>query len=58
MKQYQLTEDMAQNRKYWMTKILADHVDVYKEMVKKGEKYDSDFTFTDFLSNTLETYSV
>ena len=23
MKKYQLTEDMAQDRKYWMTKILA-----------------------------------
>ena len=23
MKEYQLTEDMAQDRKYWMTKILA-----------------------------------
>ena len=23
MKKYQLTEDMAQYRKYWMTKILA-----------------------------------
>ena len=23
MKNYQLTEDMAQDRKYWMTKILA-----------------------------------
>ena len=30
MKKYQLTEDMAQDRKSWMTKIL--------EMVKKGEK--------------------
>ena len=23
MKKYQLTEDMAQDRKYWMTKIMA-----------------------------------
>ena len=35
MKKYQLTEDMAQDRKYWMTKILAGPA---QEMVKKGEK--------------------
>ena len=35
MKKYQLTEDMAQDRKYWMTKILAA---LHKEMVKKGNK--------------------
>ena len=32
MKKYQLTEDMAQDRKYWMTQIM------YKEKVKKCEK--------------------
>ena len=32
MKKYQLTEDMVQDRKYWMTNIL------HKEMVKKCEK--------------------
>ena len=35
MKKYQLTEDMAQDRKRWMTQILAA---LHKEMVKKGEK--------------------
>ena len=35
MKKCQLTEDMAQHRKYWMTKILAGPV---QEMVKNGEK--------------------
>ena len=40
MKKYQLTEDMAQDRKYWMTKILAGpRPALHKEMVKKGEKY-------------------
>ena len=35
MKKYQLTEDMAQDRKYWMTKYWpAPH----KVVVKKGEK--------------------
>ena len=35
MKKYQLTEDMAQDRKYWMTKLLAA---LHMEMVEKGEK--------------------
>ena len=35
MKKYQLTEYMAQDRKYWMTKILVGPV---QEMIKKGEK--------------------
>ena len=35
MKKYQLTEDMAPDRKYWMTKILVGPV---QEMIKKGEK--------------------
>ena len=34
MTKYQLTEDMAQDRKHWMTKIMAA---LHKEMVKKGE---------------------
>ena len=29
LKKYQLTEDVAQERKYWMT--------LHKEMVKKGD---------------------
>ena len=33
MKKYQLTEDMVHDRKYWP--------DVYKEMVKKGDKGDT-----------------
>ena len=32
MKKYQLTEDMACDRKYWMTKTLAT---LHKETVKK-----------------------
>ena len=37
MKKYQLTEDMSQDRKYWMTKIMAGAA-LHKEMVKKAEK--------------------
>ena len=37
-KKYRLTEDMAENRKYWMTKILPA---LHKGMVKKGEKGES-----------------
>ena len=35
MKKYQLTEDMALYRKYWMTEYWPV---MHKEMVKKGEK--------------------
>ena len=35
MKKYQLTEDMAQYRKYWTSKVLPA---LHKEMVKKGER--------------------
>ena len=34
-KKYELTEDMAQDRKYWMTQIMAD---LYKEVAEKGAK--------------------
>ena len=35
MKKYKMTEGMAQDRKYWMTKI------IHTEMVKKGGKYNN-----------------
>ena len=38
MTKYRLTEDMAQDRKYWMTKILAGLAQGDGQDVKKGEK--------------------
>ena len=37
MKKYQLTEDMAQYRKYWMTKILAGPAQGYGQESEKCE---------------------
>ena len=37
-KKYQLTEDMAQDQKYWMAKIMAGPPALHNEMVKTGEK--------------------
>ena len=38
MKKYQLTEDMAQDRKYWMTKILASPAQGDGQEREKGKK--------------------